>query len=70
MLLKDNYIVHKCSLIYYSILGLVVSYADEAGDAAGEATRAGGNLRATRARYLAGLIGFHAALGPLLKISS
>ena len=70
MLLKDNYIVQKCSLIYYSILGLVVSYADEAGDVAGEATRAGGNMRTTRARYLAGLIGFYATLKPLLKISS
>ena len=58
MLLKDNYIVQKCSLIYYSILGLVVSYADEAGDVAGEATRAGGNMRTTRAHYLAGLLVF------------
>jgi hypothetical protein len=51
--------LHECSLVTHlsSILSLVLPYAELGGELAGEATRAGGNMRTTRAHYLAGLIG-------------
>ena len=53
--------LHKCSLIYLSILSLILSYVELGGELASEATRAGGNMRTTRAHYPAGIIGFYAS---------